>query len=1761
MADDVASIGVKMDTSGVDSGIKSLEALAQQGPKVEQAMAGVERVVKTTGRTLESLRQSAPDLSGVANGAARAGAALGGLSDSTRTTIKSSDDLRRAVESLTTTEEKHIRKLMEEAKTIGMGRGDREAYLAQSRGMSTSAQEVARALGAKVEALKVEQSAMASAAKSAQEMTTANYGLAAAMQIAVRGAQAMLGLQVVGWAKDATAAMFQASAAAERLRIGMDFASMRGSAEEIGYLRKTTYDLGLSFASTATAYQQFSAAARGTALEGEKARAVFESVAKASAVMGLSADQSSGVLLALHQMISKGTVQSEELRGQLGERLPGAFQIAARSMGVTTAELGKMLEMGKVVADDFLPKFALELERSLGDAAKKAAGRLDASVNRVNDAWERMKQNVGDSGVSQFWAGQMNILTDGMGNFNNAVESARASGAGFVGQLAAGAGAVLQFINPINAISYSALEAGTQLKDAEKRLQELKEAGAQQSSNLMLRDAYNHAQRLVDKLREAKAAQDAIAGAKTAASGGDPYNDGSQYGEWKASEKAREEAEKALIELRAGQQGFNKQFLSELGIYEKALEKGAMSASEYAEAVTRLNKKRYESSEAGRAEAKALKAGAGEAKAAEHSYQGLLKSVNEHIAAVQLQMNGSTKLTESQKLQVKYDELLMHGKKGASAATIAMVQAQISALAALEREQKAIRLNVAAYQDYVTQQQELADDYVKQSKAREMVWKSISAGNVALDDQEKRLSIEEQMIGRSSAARTIALAQLEAEIELRKELSEIDSNLDIDEPTRIEARAAARARSARKIALAERKAYVTEWEKTSQLVGQTLADYIMGGGKDAAQYLKRLFATLVLQPVVQYGVSGVMGAAGLGGKPVAGGGTASNTLGLLQSGQGLWSAFSGGTAGTLASGVVGLGQLMGSSFLGELGAGIAAGGQLGIGGTASLIGSAGGTTGAGMAIGAALPWVAGGLAIASLLGGVSFSSRGANHSGGAYSTAGNGVYDLGLRGDALGDFTSRGNAEIASSVQGLVQSTVSAFDYLGKYANDTFKGVDIAAGFAVNGRFSDEDAYAYFRLFDKSTGGLLQSYTQRDGGLGSDANAAWATFSKDLLTSVYGQFMKSDITGWVRDEMAAIDGQVTFQNLAAAAQKIAAIDAAFVSFGKTIDGMADLAGSVQTTLIRTSGGFDALSANLGSYYAGYYSAAEQLEDQVASLTEVFSAYGATLPTTREQFRALVEQQLAAGDAGAEFAAVLLGLNQQFGSVADAWAKDLSSMSASVTGFFADLHAAIEALAADVESSRKDILHGKAVMSAAEIASAIAGTSVTAPSLSAVTSAQAAAALAAASVSAASQPVSAAATAKQSAQAGAASAQSAINSLDAWFAGVQSSFDQFTSYRDWAWSGAGRYSESMALIPVNAQKTAQYQADLASYTSQRQSAVAQLQAQLAALSIASEQAAAAAKKLADAQASLAAAQQAEVQARVNYAAQVEKFVSDAGASVSKLSDLRGEVVSFYEAQAQAVQAMLQSAGNLRSVVDHVRLGQLSSSQTAAELGNRYATDYAMALVTTGSTRAEYVDAMAGNLGSLSEALKAEAITGADWRIETAKLFAQASNAAGLLEGDAEGDDYKDVALGLLGSIDTVLAKLSDSTKSAEQVIADAINSGTQSQLSGLRAIVAALQGKSVPAFASGGMHLGGLRVVGENGPELEATGPSRIWNQSQLAGALGGRGNSARTEKLLQQLIDEQRVQASRQVDLQLQLNKQMQRWDAMGMPETREVSA
>lgn len=193
--------------------------------------------------------------------------------------------------------------------------------------------------------------------------------------------------------------------------------SATAAAESYAYVRQVSGQLGLETLSAAKAFAQLQAAAQGTELEGQKTRDIFAAVSKASAALGLSADETSGALLAIGQMMSKGTVASEELRGQLGERLPGAFNTAARAMGVTTAELGKMLEKGDVIAADFLPRFAAELDKTY---AKARFDSIQGNINRITNAWEEFKASVADQAKVAAGIDAVAGALQGVAQFNRA---------------------------------------------------------------------------------------------------------------------------------------------------------------------------------------------------------------------------------------------------------------------------------------------------------------------------------------------------------------------------------------------------------------------------------------------------------------------------------------------------------------------------------------------------------------------------------------------------------------------------------------------------------------------------------------------------------------------------------------------------------------------------------------------------------------------------------------------------------------------------------------------------------------------------------------------------------------------------------------------------------------------------------------------------------------------------------------------------------------------------------------------------------------------------------------------------------------------------------------------------------------------------------------------------------------------------------------------------------------------------------------------
>ena len=260
-------------------------------------------------------------------------------------------------------------------------------------------------------------------------------------------------------------------AALQMDRLDKSYTSIYGSAsaaqQQLSYLYDVSGRLGLQFQSTAEGAKTFFAAGKGSTLE-KDLNSIFEAVSSTGAALSLSTDDMHGAFLALGQMISKGKVQAEELRGQLGERLPGAFQLAAKAMGMTTAALDKFMADGKLTAEELLPKLAKVLKDEYGAAAEEAAKGMQGSLNRLSTEWERLKASFVDSDTAVAGINALRAAVEGLQALFDALSEysglfkALAVGAGVSAGVAALA-AALKTCLPLLALFKGALDANAAL--------------------------------------------------------------------------------------------------------------------------------------------------------------------------------------------------------------------------------------------------------------------------------------------------------------------------------------------------------------------------------------------------------------------------------------------------------------------------------------------------------------------------------------------------------------------------------------------------------------------------------------------------------------------------------------------------------------------------------------------------------------------------------------------------------------------------------------------------------------------------------------------------------------------------------------------------------------------------------------------------------------------------------------------------------------------------------------------------------------------------------------------------------------------------------------------------------------------------------------------------------------------------------------------------------------------------------------------------
>lgn len=177
-------------------------------------------------------------------------------------------------------------------------------------------------------------------------------------------------------------------------------------------------------------YAKFHSAANMAGMSLLEQQNIYESLTRAAAFYNLTADETNGVMLAVQQMISKGKVSAEELRGQLGERLPGAFGLAAQAMGVSTAELDKMIKDGEVLATDLLPKLADELNKVTGNVSMD---NVQGAIAKLQNSFTNLVQKLN---VGKVYRNLINGVSSGLDYIANNLKSLGQSIAIILGTLA-----------------------------------------------------------------------------------------------------------------------------------------------------------------------------------------------------------------------------------------------------------------------------------------------------------------------------------------------------------------------------------------------------------------------------------------------------------------------------------------------------------------------------------------------------------------------------------------------------------------------------------------------------------------------------------------------------------------------------------------------------------------------------------------------------------------------------------------------------------------------------------------------------------------------------------------------------------------------------------------------------------------------------------------------------------------------------------------------------------------------------------------------------------------------------------------------------------------------------------------------------------------------------------------------------------------------------------------------------------------------------
>jgi tape measure domain-containing protein len=116
------------------------------------------------------------------------------------------------------------------------------------------------------------------------------------------------------------------------------------------------------------------------------------------AAFGGSDQEFQRTILGMTQAAGKGVLQMEELRQQIGESMPIAMNLLARTMGLTVGELAKQISTGTVASVPALQKLTAELNRAYGGTSQRMMQTFSGQMTQLQTNIQNLATSEGGKG-------------------------------------------------------------------------------------------------------------------------------------------------------------------------------------------------------------------------------------------------------------------------------------------------------------------------------------------------------------------------------------------------------------------------------------------------------------------------------------------------------------------------------------------------------------------------------------------------------------------------------------------------------------------------------------------------------------------------------------------------------------------------------------------------------------------------------------------------------------------------------------------------------------------------------------------------------------------------------------------------------------------------------------------------------------------------------------------------------------------------------------------------------------------------------------------------------------------------------------------------------------------------------------------------------------------------------------------------------------------------------------------------------------------